>query len=140
MTLRSIGAMLLAAVFSFSLVAQDNCPFERTAHLEAELKLGPAQGCGGVSYQVGGVSVSTVRDGCPLFSIYTPPHDIAVRSTSRTMIQCLSLQPITKVIFSCAQDWFLIFPIGSSCSFVQQLNVGTVPVLVSQPCPEHAEA
>ncbi|MCC7064306.1 MAG: hypothetical protein IT456_15960 [Planctomycetes bacterium] len=139
---QSLAAMLFAAMFSPSVTinAQDNCPFERTQHIEANIQHGPAQNCGGVNYQVGGVSVTTARDGCPLYAIYTPPHDVAVRSTNRTSVQVVSLQPITKVIFECRDDWFLIFPIGSTCVYSRQVNLGSVPLCLSQPCPERAQA
>lgn len=135
-------ALLLAPLASLqpSLRAQDNCPMVQAEHRPADLQYGPAQRCGGIDYQLGNVTVSTMRDGCPLFSIYTPPHDVAVPSLRRTMVDSVAMQPITKVSFRCQQDWFLIFPIGSACVFDRQLNVGTVLLLVTRPCPERAEA
>ncbi len=139
----SLLASLLAALLSPlqpSLRAQDNCPMVQAEHRAADLLLGPAQRCGGIDYQLGNITVSTMRDGCPLFSIYTPPHDVAVPSVRRTMVDSLVLQPITKVAFRCQQDWFLIIPIGSACVFDRQLNVGTVTLLLTRPCPERADA
>lgn len=134
MTMRSIAAILSAALFGSSLAAQGDCPMERTENVPANIATGPAQGCGGLDYDLGGVRVATVQNNCPLFVIYTPPHQIAVESKHRTQVASVALSPITKVVFRCQTRWFLIFPVGSTCAFAHQLNVGSVQLLVTQPC------
>lgn len=134
MNVRSIAATLFTLPLVLSLGAQDNCPHEKTQHVAANLQAGPAQTCGGVDYKLGDLRVSTIQDGCLQFVIYTPGHDVAVPSPHATMVEVVSLQPITTVVFGCKQDWFLFFPIGSSCALESQTNSGSVPLMVTRPC------
>lgn len=130
----TFAALLTAATFVFPAAAQDNCPLQQAQHVDASLQMGPEQACGSIEYQIGGLSVQSHRGGCPLFAIYTPPHDVAAPSQRRTRVESVALQPITQVFFRCEQEWFLFFPIGSSCAFDRTVNVGTVAVLVTREC------
>lgn len=134
MNFRSLAATLFPFALALSLGAQGNCPREKTQHVAANLETGPAQKCGGVEYKLGDLRVATIQDGCLQFVIITPPHDVAVPSPQATMLEVVSLQPITTVVFGCKKDWFLFFPIGSSCSFESQTNNGSVPLMVTRPC------
>lgn len=134
MNVRSIAATLFTFPLALSLSAQGNCPHEKTQHVEATLKTGPAQKCGGVDYKLGDLHVSTIQDGCLQFAIYTPGYDIAVTSPHATMVEVVSLQPVTTMAFGCKQDWFLFFPIGSSCALMSQTTGGSVPLMVTRPC------
>ncbi|MBM4061372.1 MAG: hypothetical protein FJ265_09815 [Planctomycetes bacterium] len=136
MIARSSALALLTATVSFPLAAQEHCPYQQAHHVEADLQFGPAMGCGGVKWQFGNVAVSTEKQGCPLFVVYTPPHDVAVPSTRPVYVDSIALQPITQVFFQCTQEWFLFFPIGSACAFDRQINVGTVSLLVTRACRE----
>jgi hypothetical protein len=133
---RSLAALFAAATLVSSTTAQDSCPHQVARHVEASLQIGPEQACGSVEYQIGGLSVQTGRGGCPLFAIYTPPHDLAVPGERRTRVESVALQPITQVFFRCQQDWFLFFPVGSSCTLDRTVNVGTVAVLVTRQCTD----
>jgi hypothetical protein len=124
-------ALALAA----NTIAQDNCPMQTTQNVPANLTYGPSQSCGGIDYHIGELQVSTMRGSCPLFVIYTPPHQIAVPSPLRTFVDVVGQVPITKVTFRCDTRWFLILPVGSSCIADQHLNVGSVQQLVTRPCP-----
>lgn len=132
---RSFAAASLAALCSLPLAAQTECPRQQAQPVPADLQYGPTQRCGSIDYQFGGLTVSAGKDGCPLFVIYTPPHDIAVPSEQRTQVVSTALQPITKSFFDCKQDWFLFIPVGTSCAFRGQFNVGTVQLLVTTSCP-----
>lgn len=134
MDLRSLAAASLLLVSGTSVFAQDNCPMEATRREPLAVFQGPAQNCGGLDWNLGGVQVSSVRDACPLFVIVTPAHDVAVRSTQRTQVEPIATVPVTKVTFVCDDDYFLFFHIGSSCVFGRQLNVGMVHLMVTRPC------
>lgn len=138
MTLRSFAARLLAALLPFAATAQGNCPCEQAQHRDAALQMGPEQSCGSIEYQIAGISVQSVRGGCPLFAIYTPPHDVAVPGPRRTLVDSVALQPITQVFFRCEQEWFLFFPVGSSCAYDRTVHVGTVALLVTRECRDPA--
>lgn len=134
MNVRSIVATLLTFSLALSLGAQGSCPHEKTQHVEASLQTGPAQKCGGVDYKLGDLRVSTIQDGCLQFAIYTPGHEIAVSAPYETLVEVTSLEPVTTMTFGCKQDWFLFFPIGSSCALERQTNTGSVRLMVTRPC------
>ena len=135
MSFRFAFAVTLAAALATSLAAQDNCPRQTTQHVPEDLTYGPLQRCGGIDYRIGDVQIATIRDACPLFVVYTPPHDVVVPSPLRTQVDIVAQQPITKVTFRCETQWFLFLPIGSYCLADQKINVGVVPLLLTRPCP-----
>ncbi len=129
-----------ASVLSFLLciapaAAQDDCPMQTTQHVNENVTYGPPQTCGGFTYTFGNLQLSTLRDACPLFVVYTPPHDLAVPSPNRTMVDVAAQMPITKVTFRCVTEWLLVLPIGSTCIADRTFVVGQVPQLVTRPCP-----
>jgi len=135
MNMQSIAAKLFAVFFTLSLVAQNNCPMEKAENVPADLLIGPAYDCGGLNYFIGGVQITTAQNGCPLFVIYTPPHQKAVESRLLTQVAHVGSAPITKTFFKCVTRWFLFIPIGSACVFSNQVNVGSVQLLITQGCP-----
>ncbi len=135
MNFRFLFALSCALAFAATSTAQDSCPMQTTQHVPADLTYGPDQHCGGINYSLGDVQISTIRGSCPLFVVYTPPHDIVVPSPLRTMVDTAAQLPITKVTFRCVKEWFLFLPIGSVCVADKQLNVGVVHLLLTRPCP-----
>lgn len=135
MSSRVLTQLVCAMAIAAAAAAQDTCPMQTTQHVAGDVTYGPPQRCGGIDYQIGDVQISTMRDGCPLFAIYVPPHDVAVASATRTQVDVVGTLPITQLTFRCDTRWFLVVPIGSSCIADKQLNVGTVQQLLSRPCP-----
>jgi hypothetical protein len=136
MSLQLRAATTIAAVLAMPLSAQETCPNERTDHVAAQVTIGPLQSCGGFNYQIGGVQVGTPQNGCPLFVIYTPPHEVAVTTKAETKVTATGkASPITMVSFVCSTDWFLFIPTGSTCSLDRTVNIGSVERLVTVACP-----
>ncbi|MBZ0150126.1 MAG: hypothetical protein K8J09_01240 [Planctomycetes bacterium] len=133
MNVRSLLMMLFTAVFAVGAAAQ-NCPKERTLDVPASVTFGPVQNCGDINYRLPGISLSTVPNGCPMFLIYTPPHQVAVPSDNLTQVVSTSTSAITLATFRCQTRWLIIIPIGSNCVLDQQKNVGVVQTLVTAPC------
>ncbi len=135
MNMRFLLAMTLATFPAMPLLAQDNCPKERTKNVPADVTIGPLQNCGGFSYQIGGVQVGTPQNGCPLFVIYTPPYEIAAPSEAETKVVPMGApSPVTMASFVCTTDWFVIIPIGTTCVLDKTVTIGAVGHLVTVGC------
>ncbi|HEX5050520.1 MAG TPA: hypothetical protein VFZ65_01995 [Planctomycetota bacterium] len=133
MNARTRGCMLVAMLGVGPASAQ--CPNERTQAVPADLEIGAAQDCGGFQYRIAGVQVNSSDGGCPVFVIYTPPHEIAVASSEGTKVEPTGApSPITMASFKCQTNWFLFVPIGSSCVLDRVVNLGFVPHLHTVPC------
>ncbi len=139
MQLRELSVAAFAAfVFAAAGRAQENCPMEATRRVPMSVLHGPKQLCGGLDWNVGGVQVTSVTDGCPLYVIVTPAHDVAEPSTRRTQVMPVSTVPVTKVTFRCQGEYFLFLRVGTACVFDAQLNVGAVHLMVTRPCADPA--
>lgn len=134
MTKRSLFAVALAASIVAPMTAQDTCPWQTTQHVAADVIYGPSQDCGGIDYRISEIQILSPKGPCPLFVIYVPAHDLVVPSPMRTRVDVIAQQPITKCIFECQSDWFLFIPLGSTCVFVRQINLGALPTLITRPC------
>lgn len=128
-------ALVVAGALAAPLAAQDSCPMQTTQHVPENVTYGPPQPCGGFAYQIGNLQLSTARGSCPLFVVHTPPHEIAVPSANRTMVDVVAQVPITKITFVCDTRWFLFLPIGSACVADRIVNVASVNQMVARPCP-----
>lgn len=137
MNLQSLISATFAGFLAVPMLAQaSSCPREKTRHVPLDVAYGPSQDCGGFTYTIGGVQIGAAQKGCPLFIIVTPPHDVAEPSTLETKVQVTGIIPITLVTFTCATDWLLFIPIGSSCTLDQSVPVGTVHSLITVPCSQ----
>ncbi len=127
-------AAALLTMLAASTPAQTPCPMQTTLHVPENVSIGPVQDCGDLDYSV--IEVGGHIDGgkCPTFLVYTPPHDIAVASTTQTYVDVLQTLPITLVTFQCTTRWFLFLPIGSNCAASKPSNVGYVQSLLARPC------
>jgi hypothetical protein len=114
--------------------AQDNCPMQTTESQPDHLLTGPMSNCKGIDLRIGSLVVSTPQNTCPTFVVYTPAHETAIASKNRTMVDVLSSHAVLLLRFDCQQDWFLIFPIGSSCVLESTRNIGMVHRMVARPC------
>ena len=131
---RCLVSFVAALAFAAVALAQTNCPMEAARRVDMRVVQGIAQNCGGLTWSIGNVQVSTTRDNCPLYVIITPAHDVATASRNFTQVVPTLSMPITKVTFICRPDYFLIFHIGSACVYGTQLNLGAVQLLNTQPC------
>lgn len=110
--------MAATAAFSFaSTLSAQSCPRQQAQDVPLNIQYGAPQNCGSVSYSFGGVNVSSGMTGCPLFVLITPPHQVAAPSDRKTRTEVVGQVPVTIHYFTCEQDWFVIIPLGSSCTF-----------------------
>ena len=135
MKFRFLLSVTFAGFLAVPMLAQaSSCPEQKARHVPLDVFYGPSQNCGGFTYSVGGVQIGANQKGCPLFIIVTPPHEIAEPTSQLTRVQVTGTSPISMVTFTCATDWFLIIPVGSSCMLDQSVNIGTVQSLTTVPC------
>jgi hypothetical protein len=135
MTFRSIAATLLAALFATALGAQDNCPYEHAKHIPAKIDLGPKQECGGFSYRIGDLQVTSPGDSCPLWILYTPAHEIPESSSRRTQVASIGTANVVMITFRCVYDYFLFISIGSACVADPPRVIGVEQRLRTVGCP-----
>ena len=135
MNSRYLLAATFAGLLAVPMLAQASpCPMEKAKHVPLDVRYGPSQNCGGFTYTIGGVQIGANQKGCPLFIIVTPPHEIAEPSSLETKVQVTGTSPISMVTFTCTTDWFLIIPVGSSCTLDRSVNIGAVQNLITVPC------
>lgn len=139
MTVRLFFALWSALSIVPSLVAQgSSCPRQTTESIDGKWDHKLTQPCGGVTYTIGGLSVSTSSQACPQVMTYTPPHEIIVPATNETMIQVDSLAQIHNAFFTCKTDYFLFIPLRSNCVFTHASVGGSVRLMHAIPCPVRA--
>lgn len=116
MNWKSLMAATAAFSFASTLLAQ-GCPRTQAQEVPLNVQYGAPQNCGSVSYTFGGVNVSSGATGCPLFVLIVPAHQVAVPSDRKTKAEVVGQVPVTIHYFTCAQDWLVIIPWGSTCTF-----------------------
>ncbi len=115
MLIKSI-AMLCVASLGLSL-PQDPCPDQTVHTTKTIIHKGSGLGCGTVNVEFADIKVSNGKSkGCPSYVVIIPPYDGTKRTKdSKTFTRPSGRVKITRLEFTCGTDWFLIFPIGSSC-------------------------
>jgi hypothetical protein len=131
--IHALAVSLLAAV---PLAAQvPGCPYERAANVAASWVNGPGGPCGsGIEMKIGGVAIRTPQTFCPLFVVITPAHEVAERNDRPTRTKVVGQSAEQTAFFTCDNDYFLIFSIGSSCVFQRIVITGAVNRLVTEAC------
>jgi len=134
MNLRSLCVTLAAALFAVAGTAQDNCPKTKAQHVPERFSFKGRQACPGISVNIGGASVATPGQQCPLVATYYPDHEIEVPSNAETMVHVHATAPSYVYHFACVRDWLLIIPWGSTCQLSARYT--NVPVLrmTTVPC------
>jgi hypothetical protein len=117
--------------------AQGDCPREKTQSVAQDIAYGPSVNCGGLSYSLGGVTLSTTT-GCPLFVLITPAHETAVATTALTQVKHVGTDAVRIFFFSCRTSYLLFIPISSTCVFDNAANAGTVLRLTTVSCDSAA--
>lgn len=116
MTLRSMLASLLAVSLA-AVAAAQGCPRQVAETVPDSVSFQGNQGCGGATFNVGNLTISTGQHGCPLLAIYTPEHEIPrYDPTSETKV--LDGGPGGQVLvisFVCDTDYLVFIPLGTSC-------------------------
>jgi hypothetical protein len=115
--------------------AQGDCPREKAQSVPRDITYGPSVSCGGLSYSLGGLSLSTTT-GCPLFVLITPAHEIAVPTSAMTKVEHVGNDAVRIFFFSCRTSYLLFIPISSTCVFDNAANAGTVMRLVTVSCTD----
>ena len=127
--------LLAAALVSTSLHAQSGCPWERARTVPGSWTSGPLANCDSVlTFEFGGVAIRQQHAGCPLFVIVTPQHEVAERSDRATRARAFAQAPVTTLFFHCDHEYFLIFPIGSTCAYHDRAVTGGVDRMQTESC------
>jgi len=128
-------ALLGAALASTSLEAQAGCTWERARTVAGSWTSGPLASCDSVlTFEFGGVVIRQQQAGCPLFVLVTPQHEVAERSERATRARAFAQAPVTTLFFRCEHEYFLIFPIGSACTYFDRAITGGVDRMQTEAC------
>jgi hypothetical protein len=103
------------------------CSDEVVQRLPADVVYGHDLGCGTIQVNLNGVTVGGAKVGCPAFALITPPRDVPrSQKGSGTLTRPVGNVSVTLMTFECSTDWFLIIPVGSSCSVKGSSVVGAL--------------
>ncbi len=123
---------LVVLTLAGGLIAQgEPCPDQVIKTVDPSFDTQSPQSCGSnVNASIGGVSVSTPVNICPLLVIVRPGHDTTVdRPGSGTFTKPVKELPIQLVHFQCEVSWLLgVIPIviSSACVAARWTTAGTV--------------
>ena len=133
MLIKSFVALIAASLGL--LCPQDSCPDQVTKTTKTKIIYGDDLGCGGVKINLGTRSFNTGAKGCPAFILIIPPYDKTEhRKGSKTYTRPIGRVSITRLEFSCALDWFLIVPFGSSCRQISSSTFAGPTTYAQYPC------
>ena len=133
------NVIVLSLTLSGGLIAQgEPCPDQVIKTVDPSIAPEQLQSCGSnATVTLGGISVSTAVDLCPLLVIVRPGHDTTVsRPGSETFTRPVKNVPIRLINFECQTRWFLFIPISSDCVSVLWTNAGVVTHYQQFPCFE----
>lgn len=104
---------------------EDGCPDQVVATVKPVVTAEYLQSCGSnLSTTVGGVSITTPMNICPLLVIIRPGHDTTIeRPGSGTYTLPVKTVPIVALNFECEESWL----------------IGLIPIVVSSHCVAEAE-
>lgn len=130
-TLASVAMLLAAAA-----VGQGGCPHKEAEHVPETFTFHGAQACAGATINIGGATIQTPGQACPVMGVYTPPneHEVSAGKDKATRVQVVGQAPTRVYHFRCQTDWYLIVPWGSSCRVSTQLNGASVLRMITVPC------
>lgn len=121
------------AAFAAAAAAQRECAGTMAVRVPLDVQYGAAVACSGVSYQGGGVTLSTAT-GCPLFATITPEHHDAVISEKKTETVQVGSRPGMVAFFVCRTSYLIFIPWSSTCVFEREVALGVYPLLMTVAC------
>lgn len=116
-------------------VAQGSCPKTKAQHVPERFSFKGQQSCPGINISIGGTSVTTPGQNCPLVGTYYPDHEIEVASDDNTMVTVHAQATSFVYHFACVSEWLLIIPWGSTCQLTARYNGVPVMRMTTIPCP-----
>ncbi len=128
---------LIGVLTAFSLAAgvgaQTPCPRTTAAVVPVNAQYGAAIACAGLTYSVGGLTLSTAT-GCPLFVTIEPRHDTAQPTKAETKAEIVNWTAGKIVYFRCRISYLIFIPISSTCEYDRDVNFGAFPLMQTTPC------
>jgi len=136
MKLRSFGVALAAMLFAAAVTGQSTCPHREAKHVPESFAFYGNQSCSGTTFSLGGATVTTPGQNCPVVATYSPPSEFESPTGKDvlTKVQVVAQAAVKVYHFSCQTDWYVIVPWGSSCRVTSQGNGATLLRLVTTPC------
>lgn len=113
--------------------AQGDCPRATSVRVPQTIQYGAVVACSGVTYQTGGISLSTTT-GCPLFATIVPDHDEVRPTDKRTEVVQTGSRPGVIAYFACETSYLLFIPWSSRCRMQQESPYGVYPLLMTVAC------
>jgi hypothetical protein len=126
---------IAAAWLALAGVAQSDCPNQMAVAVPQNITYGASVTCAGLSWSVGGVSISS-GTGCPLFVMITPAHETAAPSSKETKVKLVGMDPVRVFFFTCRSSYLIFIPLSSRCEFEREATAGSVMRLVTVGCNE----
>lgn len=136
MKLRSFEVALVAMLFAASVTGQSSCPHREAKHVPEKFTFHGTQACSGATFNVGGATITTPGQSCPVMATYSPANEFETPTGKDvlTKVQVVGHSATKVYHFSCQTDWYLIVPWGSSCRVATQMNGATLLRLITVPC------
>jgi len=129
----AIAACLAVSLAIVAAPAQGDCPRAMAVRVPQVIQYGAVVACSGVTYQTGGISLSTTT-GCPLFATIVPEHDDVHPTDKRTEVVQTGSRPGVIAYFACETSYLLFIPWNSRCRLQQESPYGVYPLLITVAC------
>lgn len=129
----SVPGVIAAFLATAAAAAQGDCPRAMSVRVPQAIQYGAVVTCSGVTYQTGGISLSTTT-GCPLFATIVPEHDDVRPTDKRTEVVQTGSRPGVIAYFACETSYLLFIPWSSRCRLQQESPYGVYPLLMTVAC------
>lgn len=131
--LPSVFGAIAVSLAAAAATAQGDCPRAMAVRVPQAIQYGAVVACSGVTYQTGGISLSTTT-GCPLFATIVPDHDDVRPTDKRTEVVQTGSRPGVIAYFACETSYLLFIPWSSRCKLQQESPYGVYPLLMTVAC------
>ena len=128
---RSVLVASLAVLAGQSVISPE-CPDQGTKRIDTRVTYGMTVTC-----DTGVVIAGVATQGCPLFALIEPAHDVPTgQPGSNTYTKPIGTVTTKLLTYQCKSSYILIFSLGSSCELIDEADVGTLATYGAFPCDE----
>ena len=131
---------LIAALVTMALAGHatgQTCPKVKATTVPEDVKFKGFQDCGGVKFEVPGISFNTANRGCPLMAIYKPDHEQQEASDLETETRVWAQTTTRLIFFRCDSSYFLlVIPDGKTCVHDRTVAGGPLPRMLTVGCKQ----